>query len=46
VLLLVVGFTILDVDNYFGLVAFQMARPTLYIVWHAIFFIGDCDVHM
>jgi hypothetical protein len=29
VLLLVVRFVVLDVDDYFTLVAFQMARPTL-----------------
>ncbi len=27
--LLIVRFVVLDVDNYFALVAFQMARPTL-----------------
>jgi hypothetical protein len=31
VLLLVVRFDILDKDDYFGLVAFQMAQPTLYL---------------
>ncbi len=28
-LVLVVRFAILDIDNYFAFVAFQMARPTL-----------------
>ncbi len=46
VLLLVVRFVVLDVDDYFGLVAFQMARLTLYIAWHAVLSIGNCDVHM
>jgi hypothetical protein len=30
-LLLVVRFNILDVDDYFGLVAFQMAQSTFYV---------------
>jgi hypothetical protein len=45
-LLFVVRFAVLDIDDYFGLVAFQMAWPTLYIAWHAVFFVGDCDAHM
>ncbi len=31
VLLLVIWFIVLGVDDYFGLMAFQMARPTLYV---------------
>jgi len=46
VLLLVVQFVVLDTNNYFVLVAFQMAWSTLYIVWHVVIFIGDCDVNM
>jgi hypothetical protein len=46
ILLLVVGFVILDADDYFTLVAFQMARAILYVIWHAILSTGDCDVHM
>jgi hypothetical protein len=46
VLLLVVQFIVLDADNYFALVAFQMARPTLYVAWHAALSIGDCNVHV
>jgi len=46
VLLLVVWFVVLDSNDYFSLVAFQMAQPILYIAWHAVFFVGNCDVHM
>jgi hypothetical protein len=46
VLLLIVQFTILDADDYFALVAFEMARLTLYIAWHAILFVGNCNVHV
>jgi len=46
VLLLVVWFIILDADDYFALVAFQMARLTLYIAWHVVFSVGDCNVHV
>jgi hypothetical protein len=31
-LFLIIRFTVLDIDNYFALVAFQMARPTLKII--------------
>jgi hypothetical protein len=46
VLLLVVWFAVLDVDDYFALATFQMARPTLYVTWHAVPSVGDCDVHV
>jgi hypothetical protein len=46
VLLLVVQFVILDEDDYFTLVAFQMAQPTLYVAWHAILSGSDYDVHV
>jgi hypothetical protein len=46
VLLLVVRFVILGINDYFALVAFQMARLTLYITWHIILSVGDCDIHM
>jgi hypothetical protein len=46
VLLLVVWFTILDVDDYFALVVFQIARLILYVVWQAILFAGDWDIHV
>jgi hypothetical protein len=45
-LLLVVWFAILDVDDYFTLLAFQMAWLTLYVVWHAFFFTSDSNVHV
>jgi len=45
-LLLVVWFDVLDADDYFTFMAFQMARPTLYIAWHAILSANDCDVHV
>jgi uncharacterized membrane protein YpjA len=44
--LLVVWFTILDVDDYFALVVFQIARLTLYVVWQAILSAGDWDIHV
>jgi hypothetical protein len=44
--MLVVRFVVLNVDDYFGLVAFQMARPTLYIAWHTVLSASDCDVHV
>jgi hypothetical protein len=31
---------------YFALVAFQMAQPTLYVTWHVVLFVSDCDIHM
>jgi hypothetical protein len=31
VLLLVVQFAVLDIDDYFAFATFQMARPTLYV---------------
>jgi hypothetical protein len=46
VLPLVVRFVVLNADDYFTLVAFQMARPTLYVAWHAVLFAGDYDVHV
>jgi len=46
VLLLVVQFVVLNVNDYFALVAFQMAGPTLYVAWHIIFSASDCDVHV
>jgi hypothetical protein len=46
VLLLVVRFAILDTDDYFALMVFQMARLTLYIAWHAVLSVGDCNVHV
>jgi NAD/NADP transhydrogenase beta subunit len=45
-LLLVVRFAILDTKDYFTLVAFQMARLTLYVAWHVVLSLGDCDVHV
>jgi hypothetical protein len=46
VLFLVIWFTVLDSDNYFALVAFQMARLTLYIAWHVVLSISDCDIRV
>ncbi len=46
VLLFVVWFTVLNINDYFALVAFHMARLTLYIASHLILSIGDCDVHV
>jgi hypothetical protein len=46
VMLLVVRFNVLDKDDYFALVVFEMAQPTLYVAWHTILFVGDCDVHV
>ncbi len=46
VLLLVVWFVVLNVNDYFALVAFQKARPTLYVAWHIVFSTSDCDVHV
>jgi hypothetical protein len=46
VLLLVVWFAVLDVDDYFALVAFQMAWLILYVAWHAVLFTGDYNVHV
>jgi hypothetical protein len=46
VLLLIVQFVVLDADDYFSLVVFQMARPILYVTWHAILSVDDCDVHV
>jgi hypothetical protein len=46
VLPLVVRLAILNIDNYFALVTFQMARSTLYVAWHAILSVGDYDVHV
>jgi len=46
VMLLVVRFAVLDTNDYFALVAFEMARPILYITWHTVLFIGNCDVHV
>jgi hypothetical protein len=45
-LLLVVQFVVLDTYDYFTLVAFQMARPTLYVTWHAVLFVGNYNVHL
>ncbi len=39
VLLLSVRFVILDVDDYFDLMTFQMA-------WHIVLSTCDCDVHV
>jgi len=46
VLLFVVQFIILDANDYFVLVAFQMAWPTLYVTWHIVLFTSDCKVHV
>jgi hypothetical protein len=46
VMLLVVRFVVLNVDDYFVLVAFQMAQPTLYITWHVVLSTSNCDVHV
>jgi hypothetical protein len=46
VLLLVVRFAILNIDDYFALATFQMAWLTLYVAWHTVPFVGDCDVHV
>ncbi len=45
-LLLVVQFAILNTDDYFVLVVFQMARSTLCVAWHTVLSVGDCDVHV
>jgi len=44
VLLLIVRFAVLDIDDYFTLVAFQIARPTLYGAWHVI--LSTCDYNV
>jgi hypothetical protein len=46
VLLLVVRFVVFDTNDYFALVAFQMAWLTLYVAWHAILSASDYDVHV
>ncbi len=46
VLLHVVQFAVLNTDDYFALVAFQMARLTLYVAWHTVLSVGDYDVHV
>ncbi len=46
VLLLVVRFAVLDIDDYFTLVAFKMAWPTLYVAWHAVLSVGNYNVHV
>jgi hypothetical protein len=43
---LVVWFAVLNTNDYFTLVAFQMARPILYIAWHTVFFVSACNVHV
>jgi hypothetical protein len=42
VLLLVVRFVAFDTDDYFALVA----QPTLYVAWHVVLSVSDCDVHV
>jgi hypothetical protein len=42
----VVRFVVLDIDDYFTLTTFQMARLTLYVAWHVVFSTSDCDVHV
>jgi hypothetical protein len=46
VLLLIVWFVVLDIDDYFVFVAFQMVRPTLYIAWHTVLSTSNCNVHV
>jgi hypothetical protein len=46
VLLFIVQFAILDADDYFGLVAFQMAWPTLYAAWHTVLSASDNNIHV
>ncbi len=46
VMLLVVQFVILDTNDYFALVVFQMAGLILYVAQHVVLSVGDCDVHM
>jgi len=46
VLLLVVQFVVLNADDYFALMAFQMARPILYVAWHIILSASDCNIHV
>jgi hypothetical protein len=43
---LVVQFVVLDIDDYFALATFQMARPTLYIAWHIVLSVGNYNVHV
>jgi len=43
---LVVRFAVLDTNDYFALVVFQMARPILYIAWHIVLSVGACDIHV
>ncbi len=45
-LLLVVWFVVLNADDYFAFITFQMARPILYVAWHTIFSTSDYDVHV
>ncbi len=46
VLFLVVRFVVLDANNYFALVVFQMAQLTLYVAWHVVLSIGDYNLHV
>ncbi len=46
VLPLVIRFAVLNIDDYFALATFQMARLTLYVAWHVVFSIGSYDIHV
>jgi len=46
VLPLVVRFIILNIDDYFAYVMFQMAWSALYVAWHVVLSVGDSDVHV
>ncbi len=45
-LMFVVRFTVLNTNDYFAFVAFQMARLTLYVTWHVVLLVGDYDIHV
>jgi hypothetical protein len=46
VLPLVVRFVVLNIEDYFAFTMFQMAWSTLYVAWHPVFSVSDCDVHV
>jgi hypothetical protein len=45
-LLLVVQFVVCDINDYFALVAFQMAQLTLYVDSHVVLSVGNYNVHV
>jgi hypothetical protein len=45
-LLLVVRFAVLNTNDYFAIVVFQMAWLTLDVAWHVVFSASNCDVQV